>query len=704
MKMRITVFHIILLMFLMKWVPAQSPVINEVMASNDTTIEDSEGDNPDWIELFNPTSETISLKNWSLSDDKRNLKKWQFNDEALIQPYGFTLIFASGKEHLTSRGHCAFRLDAGNEPVFLAAPTGKIGDSVTARCMPTDISYGRESDGGKNFSYFKNPSPGYTNNHSESIDIPIITDTIHFSHNLGFYKDSLELKITHADTSLPLHYTLNGTMPAENDALYEKPIPLKNRTTDENDESAFQTAKKWDDPDGKVLKGTVVRAASFKNGCKKSFAKTGTFFIGSSFKEISSTLPVISLAGDEDSLFEPESGIYVKNPPPGSKPVSFGYYKKGAKQVYHAETRIAILTDEAEKKSQKSLLLKFSADTSFHYPFFKNSGMESYRNLHILSPQAKNDLSIYDEHLLAEISAPLKTATPPAKPVVVFFNGEYWGIHHITTPIDKPFLKNYAGNTSSSLTLIKEQQELLGQLEDILTNLQYASEYPSIKEHLNDSSFIRMFLGSKLFSEKQWGTPVLWKIPGKGWRLAAERIHIPEEKNRRLWNKLNDIHKELSRFREYREKYSALAIKFYSRRNPSRIHDIADSVHRKYASLIPEHIRRWHYPSNFMEWESAAGQSRKTLLRNTQKLLSDIANPAWNPINLNPNPANRKITINSSLPGKIKVFDSKGRCVYEGMLPEEQKTINISNWQRGIYLIRLTGKEMQFSKKLVVGP
>lgn len=330
--------------------------------------------------------------------------------------------------------------------------------------------------------------------------------------------------------------------------------------------------------------------------------------------------------------------------------------------------------------------------------------METYRNLHILSPQARNDLSIYNEYLFSEISASLKTATPPAKPVVVFFNGEYWGLHHMTIPADKPFLENYRDETFSSVTLIKEQQEILRQLEELHTNLQYASEYPSIKEHLNDSSFIRLFLGSKLVGEKRWGKPVLWKIPGNGWRLSVENIHIPEEKNRHLWKKISDIHKELSRFREYRKKYSALAINFYSRQTPSRIHDIADSVHRKYASLIPEHIRRWHYPSNFMEWESAAGKSRKNLLRNTQKLLSDIANPEWNPINLKPNPASRKITINSSLPGKIEVFDSKGRCVYEGMLPEEQCTINISNWQRGIYLIRLTGNEMQFSKKLVVGP
>ena len=701
--MKTTLLHIIFLLSLVKGLSAQTPVINEVMASNDTTIEDIEGDNPDWIELFNPTPETVSLKNWSLSDDEEDPDKWQFDDDALIQPYGFALVFASGKEHLASRGHCSFRLDAGNEPVFLVTPSGDVADSIMARCMPRDISYGRENDGGKSFSYFKTPTPGYTNNHAEFIDIPILTDTIHFSHKPGFYKNSLNLEMTRTDSSLPVHYTLNGTMPENDDASYENPISLENRTNDDNDESDFQTSKKWEDPTGKVLKSTVVRAAIFENGCKKSRAKTGTYFIGDSFKKISSKLSVISFGGDEDSLFEPAEGIYVMNPPFDNKPVSFGYYEKGASQSYHAESRISILHDKAKNKSQKSLRLQFSGDSSFRYPFFKNSPMETFRHLHFLSPQAKNDLSVYENHLFSEIIGSLKAPYPPVKPVMVFFNGEYWGIHHMTIPVDKLFLENYVGNNFSTLTLVKNQKELLRQLEDIHNNLQYASEYSSVKEHLNDSSFIRLFLGSELFGGKQWGKPVLWKISGNGWRLTLEKTYIPG-RSRQLWKKIGDIHHALSRFSEYREKYSALAVNFYARQNPSRLQEIADSIYRNYASLIPKHIRRWHYPSNVMEWESAVDETQQALHRNTQNLLSEMDNTEWNPIELMPNPATGSFTINSSLQGKLEVFDSRGRRVYEGKLTKEEKTINVSNWRRGFYLVRLTGHDLQFSKKLVVGP
>ena len=48
------------------------------MASNQSTLMDEDGDFPDWIELYNPTTDTIFLNNYYLSDDTLNLRKWKF--------------------------------------------------------------------------------------------------------------------------------------------------------------------------------------------------------------------------------------------------------------------------------------------------------------------------------------------------------------------------------------------------------------------------------------------------------------------------------------------------------------------------------------------------------------------------------------------------------------------------------------------------
>ena len=64
--------------------PGQAPVssrlvINELMADNETTIEDPNepGTYPDWIELYNGSDETIVLNGLFLTDDPNDPTKWQ---------------------------------------------------------------------------------------------------------------------------------------------------------------------------------------------------------------------------------------------------------------------------------------------------------------------------------------------------------------------------------------------------------------------------------------------------------------------------------------------------------------------------------------------------------------------------------------------------------------------------------------------------
>src|SRR5437867_2863485 len=76
---------------------AQGIVINEIMASNTHTLLDENGDSADWIELYNPGAAPVSLAGYGLSDDPALPFKWTFR-HAAIEPRGFLLVFASGKD------------------------------------------------------------------------------------------------------------------------------------------------------------------------------------------------------------------------------------------------------------------------------------------------------------------------------------------------------------------------------------------------------------------------------------------------------------------------------------------------------------------------------------------------------------------------------------------------------------------------------
>ena len=79
---------------------ADLPIITEFLARNnasrndDTGVRDQFGASSDWIEIFNPTGEPLSLAGWHLTDDADTLDKWTF-PEKTIEPGEFMLVFAS---------------------------------------------------------------------------------------------------------------------------------------------------------------------------------------------------------------------------------------------------------------------------------------------------------------------------------------------------------------------------------------------------------------------------------------------------------------------------------------------------------------------------------------------------------------------------------------------------------------------------------
>ena len=50
-------------------IASQTIQINEVVSSNQNTFYDEDGDTPDWIELYNPSPNSISIYNWGLIVD-----------------------------------------------------------------------------------------------------------------------------------------------------------------------------------------------------------------------------------------------------------------------------------------------------------------------------------------------------------------------------------------------------------------------------------------------------------------------------------------------------------------------------------------------------------------------------------------------------------------------------------------------------------
>ncbi len=200
-------------------------VINEIMASNGSTIADEDGDYPDWVELYNRGATPVDLAGWGFSDRVDNPFKWMIG-EAVIQPQGRLLVWASGKDrpgpdHL----HAGFSISADGEPVVLTRPDGSTADMVPAVPIPRDISYGRITDGGLEFGYFAEPTPMAPNADTAAASLLASPE---FSHRRGFYDEAFDLELRHDDPQAAIVYTLDGTKPTPASGIpYTVPVRIE---------------------------------------------------------------------------------------------------------------------------------------------------------------------------------------------------------------------------------------------------------------------------------------------------------------------------------------------------------------------------------------------------------------------------------------------------------------------------------------------
>ncbi|MBI5916555.1 MAG: CotH kinase family protein [Bacteroidetes bacterium] len=125
-------------------------VVNEIMASNQTSVTDQDGEYEDWIELYNNSSTTIDLSGWYLSDNYTNLAKWEFPQGTFIDGNGYLIVWAD-EDGSQSGLHANFKLSASGEVLYLLNPNLQIAEEINFGDQETDQGYARVPNGTGDF-------------------------------------------------------------------------------------------------------------------------------------------------------------------------------------------------------------------------------------------------------------------------------------------------------------------------------------------------------------------------------------------------------------------------------------------------------------------------------------------------------------------------------------------------------------------------
>ncbi len=142
-------------------------VINEFLASNDTTNADEYGEFDDWVELFNGKTTSIDIGGMYITDAAADLTPWRIpvtNPAATTIAAGGFLVLWCDKEPEQGILHVDIKLSNAGESIILWDTDAiTVVDSLNYGPIDSGISMGRLLDGGNTWGTFSLPTPGASN-------------------------------------------------------------------------------------------------------------------------------------------------------------------------------------------------------------------------------------------------------------------------------------------------------------------------------------------------------------------------------------------------------------------------------------------------------------------------------------------------------------------------------------------------------------
>lgn len=426
------------LLFLLGQVHAQIK-INEYSASNSgATILDNQGDNSDWVELYNSGSSTINLGGWNLTDNPANLSKYAFPAGISIAPSSFLRVWCSGKgtpADGVGHIHTNFKLTQCNGDWIVLSNGGVLKDSVQLHRTQATHSQGRKPDGSATWNVFTSPTPNASNSgtgYAGYAPRPVM--------NLppGFYSGTklVALSVTPSN-SLTIYYTTDGSEPTTSSNVYVS-TPISVATT------------------------SVIRAYAVSSDATilPSFMETNTYFINETIDShygvvsISGGTPLNQLLGGTQNTPRTHLEYYEGQ---NFKTEGFGMADKHGNDSWAYQQRGIDVETYDEYGYNNAYKHQFFSDpnmnvsprTEFQHIMLKAAASDNYSSSNNVGKPSCHMRDAFVQSY--QFKSGLELDGRRNKHVIVFKNGAYWGLYELREAFEGDYTDYYYNQPGDSI-------------------------------------------------------------------------------------------------------------------------------------------------------------------------------------------------------------------------------------------------------------
>jgi len=496
----------------------KSIIINEVLASNEKIFFDGFGEFQDWIELYNPSDSSISLKDMYITNDLANPLKHclslEVNYWMTIQPNSYLILWLDNDPEQGKR-HLPFKLKKKEGVIALYDKDINEIDRLEYKLQETDVSIGRININDPNLYLFEEPTPNKQNRNG----LILTPDSVQVSVNKpsGFYKDSIFVKLT-ANRQGDIYYTLDGSEPSIKNNKYITPI--------------------------KIDSTVVLRSAVIIEGFTNPKIQTNSYFINEEH-----SLSVLSLTSDPKNLWNKKKGIYKNSHKVGiEKQAIVEYFERQSDSEFKfafsksVDIRIAGKTSRRQaKKSFAIFLNNIDGEDKINFKLFKDKPINNFSSFWVRADATSginvSDLYVgerFKNELIYEINQEMNgnVDMQAYEPILLYLNGKYWGIYNLMERKGNNFIANNHNEINVDILTAETTKIVKGKMDHYVNMLDYVrmndmskdSAYSHICSLIDINSYIDYWIYETYCGAHDINVNIrYWKAQKKGtkWRWIS---------------------------------------------------------------------------------------------------------------------------------------------------------------------------------------